>query len=88
MQFYPMYVGNQLKTIDVGTPITYDPTNDSAVERTRVADYLRDSINDIGASLPKHTVIPYVPQIFYDYYGEFEKDEAAYWAFADQKYSE
>lgn len=55
--FYPMYLSPDLKRIQVGKPIYYDPTNDQYVERTRVITYLEDAVTELGRSLPPHKVI-------------------------------
>ncbi len=88
LTFFPMYIGDKLATINVGKPIVYNPNNEKLKERERLVTYLNDSIEDIAEKLPNHKVIPYVPQVFYDYYGEFENDEMGYLNFANSKKSD
>lgn len=59
VSFVPMYLAPKLKTIYYGKPIEYDALNDAAIERTRITEYLMNTITDMATALPKHTVIPY-----------------------------
>ncbi len=88
LDFYPTYIPNGLKTINIGKPITYDGNNNSSEERKKVYDYLQVNIERIGSSVPKHKVIPYKDEAFYEYYPEFVDDELAFAEFLSVPYSE
>lgn len=88
LKFYPVYVGADLKTINIGEPVCYDATNEKKIEAERICNVLQERIEKIGESLPKHKTIPYVPQTFYDFYGEYEDDEIGFFNFVNQPYSE
>lgn len=55
--FYPMYLAPNLKRIQVGKPIYYNPNNDQYEERVRIINYLEDAVTELGRSLPEHKVI-------------------------------
>ncbi len=88
LKFYPMYVPNGIRTINIGDPIEYNPDNNKKDEANRICEYLQEQIEQIGASLEEHKVIPYVPSDFYKYYGEYEFDEIGFFEFVNQPYSE
>lgn len=88
LKFYPMYIPNGINTINVGKPIVYDPCNDPKLESEKICLYLQSQIEQIGSSLPKHEIIPYVSEDFYKFYGEYEFDEMAFYDFVLKPYSE
>ena len=59
IMFVPMYLAPSLKEMVLGKPVQYRHDAPKAEERTRICEYLMDTITDIACSLPKHTVIPY-----------------------------
>ena len=59
IMFVPMYLAPRLKEMVMGKPIQYRHDAPKAEERTRICEYLMDTITDIACGLPKHTVIPY-----------------------------
>ena len=59
INFIPMYLAPRLKEMVLGKPVQYRHDAPKAEERTRICEYLMDTITDIACSLPKHTVIPY-----------------------------
>ena len=79
LKFYPTYVCHDLHKICVGNPIEYQPTVHPKKQRTIISDYARDKIHEMASSLPKHKVVPFLPPVWYEYYGEFENDHAGYW---------
>ena len=88
LNFYPMYIGGDNNSINIGKPIAYDLNNKRPEEAKRICEYLQQSIEEIGASLPDHNVIPYVPEAFYEYYPEYIDDEEGFYQFVNQPYSE
>lgn len=88
VKFYPTYVGNGLKTINVGNPVTYNPENSNKEERKRIALYCQKEIDRIAHSLPEHKPLPFVTEDFYQNYGEFVGNDVAYWQFVSRKRSE
>ncbi len=67
LAFVPMYVSPGLKRIIYGKPSYYDPKAPGKTERKRVSRELMESITQMAASLPVHTVIPY-PNMAGKYY--------------------
>ena len=59
IKFVPMYLAPELKTIYYGVPTEFNPDVPLEEERVRVCNYLMDSITEIAASLPEHSVVPY-----------------------------
>lgn len=59
VSFVPLYIAPKLKAIYLGKPIEFCPDNDIEKERTRICNYLMDSITEIAVNLPLHTVVPY-----------------------------
>ena len=57
--FVPLYICPKRKTLYFGKPTRFDPSAPIAAERERICGYLSDSITDMAAALPLHTVIPY-----------------------------
>ncbi len=88
ISFYPVYIGNKLKTINVGEPVKFDEKLKRKEAGEKISLELQDRIEKLGASLPEHEVIPYVPQSFYEFYPEYEDDEIGFFNFANQPYSE
>ncbi len=88
LKIYPMYIGGDTHSINIGEPIVYDVANDRHSEADRVCEYLQGAIEQLGASLPPHKVIPYVPDAFYEYYAEYEDDEVGFYNFVNQPYTE
>lgn len=59
LRFVPIYLCPKRRTMYFGKPICFDPSAPIAQERTRICQEAMDSITEIAASLPLHTVIPY-----------------------------
>lgn len=59
LQFIPMYIAPNLKKMFIEKPIVYDNNNPEKEERTRICQYLMETITEKGRSLPPHTVVPY-----------------------------
>lgn len=79
LRFFPMYVCKALQSITFGEPINYDPDMPLDKQREVIAAYLRDGIDALARSLPPHTPIPFLSDRWYEQYGEYEDDFAAYW---------
>lgn len=75
LQFVPMYLAPRLRSAWLGTPISFDPDNDIALERSRINAYLMEEITRMAESLPEHTVVPY-PNIPRKYYPKNHSHEA------------
>lgn len=59
LQFVPMYIAPNLKTMYIEKPVTYDPGTPMEVEKHRICTCLMETITEKGRSLPPHTVVPY-----------------------------
>ena len=59
LQFVPMYIAPNLKTMYIGKPIRFCSEQSMEQERTRICEYLKEEITNIAVSLPSHRVIPY-----------------------------
>lgn len=79
LKFYPVYVAHPLHKILIGKPISYNTAIPPKLQRDDIAKYVRDNIDRMARSLPPHKPAPFLPQIWYDYYGEYENDVASYW---------
>lgn len=83
LRFYPVYAEKKNRKILVGAPIVYDPTAPAKPERKRIAEGVRDEIDRLARTLPKHKPIPFLSPKWYRYYGEYENDPASYWKLFD-----
>ncbi len=78
--FFPCYVHNKLHIMKYGNPIEYNPENEDAKsENIRVGVELRNEIDRMARSLPKHKPNPFLPEEWYAFYGEYVTDFKAYW---------
>lgn len=59
LQFVPMYLAPNLKTIVYGNPIKYNGNKPIEEQRTNICNYLKTEITKMAKDLPTHTVIPY-----------------------------
>lgn len=59
LQFVPMYLAPQLKTICYGEPICFCGGQPIREERTRICGELMDAITQLALALPEHRVVPY-----------------------------
>lgn len=59
LQFVPMYIAPNLKTMYLGKPLVFSPDTPMEQERLRIRDALMADITDIAVHLPPHTVVPY-----------------------------
>ena len=67
LQFVPLYVAPELKTLTFGKPIRFQAGANIREERGRICNELMDAITEIAVSLPEHTVVPY-PNVSRRYY--------------------
>ena len=79
LKFYPVYLEKKNAVISIGKPITYDPEVPLDTQRDEIAAYLRDNIDRLGRSLPKHKPVPFLPERWYEGYAEYENDVYGYW---------
>ncbi len=85
LKFYPVYAERSNRIISVGTPITYDPNLNPREQRRVIAGYIQTSIDALARELPPHKPVPFLPDLWYKYYGEYEYDVASYWKLFDKK---
>lgn len=88
LKFYPVYAERQNRMINIGKPITFDPTVPAREQRKTIAEYIQTSIDALARELPPHKPVPFLPDIWYKYYGEYEHDVASYWKLFESTYSE
>lgn len=69
LQFVPMYIAPSLKSMHLGTPVTFQPDTPVEEERHRICRTLMDIITDMALQLPRHRVTPYpnIPKKQYPY---------------------
>ena len=85
LRFYPVYLEKNHRLISVGCPIAYDPTEQPDEQRMKVSAYLRDEIDRLGRSAPKHDPVPFLPPRWYAAYGMYEHDFQKYWEMIEQE---
>ncbi|MDP2891701.1 MAG: hypothetical protein Q8O09_01005 [Bacillota bacterium] len=51
LEYYPVFASSKYHAIKVGTPLTYDPSDDFAQQKVRAANYLRDSVTCMAREL-------------------------------------
>ena len=59
LQFVPMYIAPNLKTMYIEKPVCFTPDVPITEEKHRICQYLMAAITEKGRSLPLHTVVPY-----------------------------
>ena len=59
LQFVPMYIAPNLKTMYIEKPVCFMPDVPITEEKHRICQYLMAAITEKGRSLPLHTVVPY-----------------------------
>lgn len=79
LKFYPVYAEKKNRVISVGTPIEYDPTLPPREQRRVIAEHIQTGIDSLARELPPHKPVPFLPEFWYKYYGEYEHDVASYW---------
>ena len=84
LKFYPVYAEKKNRVISVGAPIEYDPDVPAKQERQAIASYVRDAIDALARELPEHKPTPFLPPVWYEYYGEYEHDVAGYWRMMEE----
>ena len=87
LKFYPVYCEKKNRVISVGEPISYNPELTSRDQRRVIAEYIQNGIDALARELPEHKPTPFMQPVWYEYYGEYENDVAAYWALCNQKHS-
>ncbi|MBQ6124945.1 MAG: hypothetical protein IJL13_06050, partial [Spirochaetales bacterium] len=57
----------------------YEPDMDPEEFMSKTTTFIRDGIDRLGRNMRKHRIVPFLPQNWYDAYGErFEHDVAGY----------
>lgn len=59
VSFVPFYLAPALKTMVLGTCVTFDPSVPIEEERARICRLLMEQITDMAEALPPHRVVPY-----------------------------
>jgi len=59
INFVPMYIAPNLKTVCYGKPIKYNASLPIEEQRKIICDYLKEQITELATNLPIHTVVPY-----------------------------
>ena len=78
--FYPVYAEKKNAVISVGEPVVFDPDIPIEEQRESITAYLGAQIDRLARELPPHQPKPFLPQMWYDAYGErFESDVTGYW---------
>lgn len=86
LSFYPVYIEKKNAVISIGKPIVYDPEIPMDEQREIITDYLADNIDRLARKLPEHKPAPFLPQRWYDAYGErFEHDVMGYWKMIEEE---
>ena len=88
IKFYPTYIEKKNRVISIGEPIAYNPDLSPREQRKLIADYVLKGMDALARELPPFKPVPFLPQTWYDYYGEYENNIADYWALCNQKHSE
>ncbi len=84
LAFYPVYVEKKNRVISVGEPVFYDHTKPPHAQRDFITEKIRDAIDGLARELSEHKPVPFLPKVWYDYYGEYENDPASYWRTFDK----
>lgn len=79
IKFVPGYICHELHVVKFSQGYTYDPSINPKLQRKIISDYARDNIHRLASSLPKFTPAPFLPQAWYDGYGEYATHMADYW---------
>ncbi len=83
LRFFPTYVCGDLRKIVIGKPITYDPSAKPKEQRQVISTYVKENIDRLGRSLPKHKTVPFLPDVWFESYGHMTSDMSQYWALFD-----
>lgn len=79
LKFYPVYIEKKNRKIAVGAPISYDPNLLAKNQRDAICEYLRDGIDRMARGMKPHKPVLFLPQRWYDAYGQYEDDFYGYW---------
>lgn len=85
LKFYPVYAEKSNRIISVGKPIEYDPSLPPKEARRRIAEFAQTGIDALARELPYHKPVPFLPEFWYKWYGEYEYNVAAYWKLLSEK---
>ncbi len=79
LRFFPTYVCGSLHKIVIGKPITYNPEEKNKAQRKIISNYIKENIDRLGRSLPKHKTVPFLPDLWFDSYSQYVNDISKYW---------
>lgn len=84
LKFYPVYVEKKNRIISIGEPVVYDPNVPARDQRRIIAEEAAKRVDALARELPAHKPVPFLPQVWYDYYGEYENNITEYWRMIEQ----
>lgn len=79
LKFYPVYAEKANRAICIGAPIAFDPALPAHEQRIVIKDFVRDNIDRLARTLPEHKPVPFLPEVWYEYYGEYRDNMLEYW---------
>ena len=79
LKFYPVYAEKANRVISVGAPVEFDPKIPAHEQRGIIKDFIRDNIDRLARALPPHKPVPFLPEVWYEYYGEYAGNPLEYW---------
>ena len=78
LPFIPMYIAPKAGKMCLGAPVCFNPDAPVDEERSRIREYLMESITGLACAMPEHTVIPYRNIPKKDYPSNIPAKEASY----------
>lgn len=79
LKFYPCYIEKKNKVISVGEPVVYDHSKPTRLLREEISVALRNAVDELARELPEHKPVPFLPEVWYEFYGEYEHNPTEYW---------
>ncbi len=79
LAFYPAYVEKKNRKITIAPPIYYDPEIPQAKQREEVSELISREIDRMAREMKPHRPVPFLPELWYKTYGEYEHDFDKYW---------
>lgn len=78
LKFYPTYLSQELRTVAVGKPISFDPTIPARLQRKSIAEAVRNGIDAVAKTLPPHTPHEFLTKEWYECYGQYADNPSEY----------
>lgn len=79
LKFFPAYICKDLKKISVGNPVVFNPELPARKQRNLIREGIRNEIDRLGKLLPPHKTHPFLPEEWYETYGEYVDNTLGYW---------